>query len=198
MSHTANFYDEKAKTKPMKFSVTPTFRVFDEPTRGALPLREDIDMHVQLESIAEQRRNGCSQADWRVYVTTWATQETHEKFLISLLGETSRYCRQHGLYQKRRQILRSLLRRIDRDMADPDVDRYMTLASEIAGYGLFHLPEKAPTPPAPPSYRHRQRTDFPVAAARNEPQATMISIPTPDLSDALGAQRLDGGFLQTA
>ena len=168
MSHASNnSVDEKATTRcSSKFTVIYTFRaaVASDTPESTLPLRQDIDMHVQLESIAEQRRNGCSQADWRVYVTTWATQETHEKFLLSLLGESRRYCRQHDLYRNRQQNIRSLLRRVDRDMSDPDADRYMNLTSEIAGYGLFHLPAKASPPPASPSYRHREVIGFGSAA----------------------------------
>ena len=193
----------KSTPKSNFFRQTSTFRAVDFKTSctSALPLRQDIDMHAQLESIAEQRRNGCSTADWRVYVTTWATQETHEKFLLCLLGESRRYCRRYGLYAERRKSIRSLLGRVNQDMTDTETDRYMTLASEIAGYGLFHQPSKAATPPASPSYRRREHIAFPTASAKctaTAPEMAMVSIPTPDPSDALGAQRLDVGVLQTA
>lgn len=141
---------------PSKFHTTATFRTVDPLSEesSALPMREDIDMVAQLESIAEQRRNGCSQADWRVYVTTWATQETHEKFLLSLLGEARRYSREHGLYSRHRENMRDALRRVQSDMSESVEDNYLTIASEIAAQGLFHLPTAIhAAPPATPSYR---------------------------------------------
>lgn len=102
-----------------------------------------MDMLIQFDAVLRDRQERKAEADWAMYLKTWETQSSHERFLHCLLAEAFTFnqnLRSHPCYATRIANIRKL-RRVVRDlMRDPEEDKYVDALREIAQHRLFELP----------------------------------------------------------